>query len=807
MTGVSGDEMTLRLRVDRAFENWAGGVYRRAWWVILACVLVLGALISYAPNNSIDVDLESMIGADDPAIANYQDFTRQFGRDDVTLMLFEPADPFDLEFLTWLRDLHHAVEDELPYLDEVTSLINARVTRGEADRLIVEDLFEDWPPTPERLAFAKEYATTSPFYQNLLLSRDHRMTVMVVELADTDTANDDALEGFEDASDSAPLRLGGLHRNEAMRALTAIVDQRPHPDFEVMMVGEPIASQRSGDEVIRGSALFTLLGLLGISGILVLLFRRVAGAVIPLTLALLGIGATFGVAGIRGLPLNINAQTIPNLLLAVSVSSSLHLIFIFFQLFDAGDTREGALRRAFGHSALPVVFATLTTAGGLASFLAGGLVPLRDVGIFAPIGIVIGLVLSLTLLPAILSVMPVKRRVRRAHSGPGRIEAALVATADLAARRPVATLCACFAVAAVTIAGCSRLYLTFYPVTFIPEDDGVPAWTQRFNDEFAGASAYELVIDTGRENGLHDPALLKKLDQIYTRLPELRGGRDGAVYVGKAISFVDVLKEIHQALNENRPEFYTVPDQRQLIAQELLLFENSGSDDLEELVDSSFRRARFTLRVPFVGGENYPEFVADSLQLFREELPADVKVHGTGALDLFVRVVELMGVGTIKSYGVALVVITLLMMFLIGSLRGGLASMIPNLLPIAMAIGLVGWVLQEFGIYTISVAGIAIGLAVDDTIHVFHQFHRYFRELGDPRAAVRETMRTTGLAILTTTTVLAACFIVYAASPLQNLRWMGWTLTTAIVLAFVADVLVAPALLSLLYRKAKPSRA
>ena len=800
---------SLRSRVESGFEAWAGWVYQRAWWVLGLWLVIFGLLLPQATQNSIDVDIEAMLTADDPSLLRYQEFKRQFGRDDATLLAFEPADPFDLEFLTWLRQLHHAIEDELPYLDEVTSLINARVTRGEGDELIVEELFEDWPPSPERLAFAREYARTNPFYQNLLLSRDHRVTIMVVELSEYPAGSDDALEGFEEIpaengadGSTETLRLNGLLRNETMRVLVRIIEENRRPDLEVLVSGEPLTAQHTGDETQKGMGQFTALALLGISVILILLFRRLSGAMVPITIALLTIGCAFGAAGIRGSPLNVTAQMIPSLLLAVNTSSSIHLLFIFFQSLDQGASREQALRAAYGHSALPVVFANLTTAGGLFSFVVAKTQAVRDIGVIVPIGIAIGLVLCLTLLPALLAVLPLRRKASGgALTRPGFFQKRLVATADLAARRPWTTIACCLAVATIAIAGTHRLQLTFYPVEFVAPDDPLVTATAYLNEKFANTSSLEVIIDTGRENGLHDPALLSALNGLYDRTSELRGGFERELRVGKALSYVDILKEIHRALNENRAEFYTVPTERSLAAQELLLFENSGSDDLEEFVDSQFSMARFTLRVPYEGGEKYIDFVSDARALFEEELPDDVSVHVTGSLELFVTTVVQLGEGLVSSYTMALLIITPLMMLLIGSVRAGLVSMIPNLLPIGMSLGLIGWFSGELSLITVLIGGIAIGLAVDDTIHVFHQFHRYFGELGDARAAIHETMKTTGLALLTTTTVLSAGFFVYASSALPMLQWMGWALMASILLAFLADILLAPALLSLLYRK------
>lgn len=793
------------MRIDRGFESWASWIYRHAWWVIGFWIVVLGVLVSQATHNSIDADLENMLDAKHPASVRNIEFKDQFGRSDSILLGLVPDDVFDLDFLTWLRQLHHAIEDELPYLDEVNSLIDARVTRGEADELIVEDLFEDWPPTAEYLAQAREYATRNPLYQNLLLSRDHNVTVLSVELSNYPTTHGDALGGFDeegiDPSDGAGLRMNGYIRNQTVQALLEIIEKHPRPGLDIHMTGSPVVGLLSGQETVKGTAQFMALAFLGIATILVFLFRRLSGALLPLAIAVLTILATFGVSGFRGVPLNITAQIIPSLLLAVNVSASIHIIFGYLQNLDAGQTREQALRSALGHSALPVVFASMTTAGGLLSFLGAELVAVRDIGLLAPIGITVGLALCLSLLPALLVVLPIRAKSSgSALTRPGIVQDGLVAIGDLAARRPWTTIVCCCAVASIAIAGATRLHLTFDPIEFLPPSHSLVHSTHFMNEEFSGSNALELIIDSGRENGLHDPAMLASVSRLYERTPELRAGLFRELRVGKSLSYVDIVKEIHQALNENRPEFYTVPGERELAAQELLLFENSGSDDLEEFVDSPFRQARFTLRVPFVGGERFVGFIPEVLTLFREELPEGASAHAAGSLDLFVSVVNALSRGTVRSYTLALVVITPLMMLLIGSFRGGLASMLPNLLPIGMALGLIGWVSGAFSLFTILIGGIAIGLAVDDTIHVFHQFHRSFHKLGDARQAIHETMRTTGLALLTTSTVLALGFFVFASSSLPLLQAMGWGLMCSIVLAFLADIILAPALLSLLYR-------
>jgi hypothetical protein len=440
----------------------------------------------------------------------------------------------------------------------------------------------------------------------------------------------------------------------------------------------------------------------------------------------------------------------------------------------------------------------MTTAGGLASFNAAELAGLRDVGILAPVGIGVGVLLTLSLLPALLVSVPFARRAPvEASDESSVLVRGLVRIGDVATGRPALVAASAVALALVVGSGAARLYYVFDPLTFLKEGDPLRVSTEVVGRDLGTVANIDVIVDTGQVNGLHDPALLARLEQLMRRIPDLRGGLAREVEVGKTVSFVDILKEIHQALNENRAEFYSVPDSRPLASQELLLFENTGADDLEDFVDSQFRKARITMRVPWIAPSGFGDLLPDSEALFRETLGPDVDLEFTGLLPLMSVAQEEMRVGLLRSYALAILIITPMMMLLIGSVRGGLVSMVPNLMPIGMVLGLMGWVGLELNVFTMMVGSIAIGLAVDDTIHIIHQYYRYLAVTGDGREAVRSTMRTTGKALLTTSIVLSLGFIVYTLAGMRNLEALGIVTTASIVLAFLADIVVAPALLTL----------
>jgi predicted RND superfamily exporter protein len=412
------------------------------------------------------------------------------------------------------------------------------------------------------------------------------------------------------------------------------------------------------------------------------------------------------------------------------------------------------------------------------------------------VGVLFSLVFALVLLPALLAVVPLRARRREAEETRVALsDRVLRAFGSAAVERPWWIVAATVALIAVAAVGAARLRFSHDPISWLPEESAVRVATDRVNHGLGGASSLDVLLETpGVENGLQDPQILAELDALRSFALSLEVGGQA---VANTISIADILKETHQALNENRPEFYAVPTDRQLVAQELLLFENSGSDDLEDLVDSRFSLASFSLRIPWVDAvDSLPLFDAVE-QAFNEKLGDRVEVTLTGGEAVFSRTLIAVIQSMARSYVLALLIVTPLMILLIGNLRGGLISMIPNITPILLTLGLAGWLGLRIDFSSMMIGAIVLGIAVDDTIHFMHVFQRYCRESGDARDAVRRTLETTGRAILFTSIVLFAGFASFAFASMANLVTTAVLTCFAIAAAFLADVLLAPALMVL----------
>jgi predicted RND superfamily exporter protein len=267
-----------------------------------------------------------------------------------------------------------------------------------------------------------------------------------------------------------------------------------------------------------------------------------------------------------------------------------------------------------------------------------------------------------------------------------------------------------------------------------------------------------------------------------------------------------VLKETHQALNANDPAYYAIPGDRRLVAQELLLFENSGSDDLEELVDRGFQTARVTLLVNYEDGLLYLPLVREVEDGARRILGDRVEITTTGLVKLWLRTITAMLWSTARSYSIALLVIAPLMVLLIGELRLGLLSLVPNLAPIVLGMGMMHWLGIPLDMFTLMVGTIAMGVAVDDTIHVMHGFRRERRRGADADVAVRDTLLSTGRALVITTVALSSGFFVQMLGTMISVRNVGFVTGFTLVAALVADLTLSPAML-VLFSRAEERRA
>ena len=798
---------TIRINMEEWFGSLARIIYHNRLKTIFIMFVIIAAIVSQLPKLTIDISTEGFMHKSDPARVDYDAFRDQFGRDELIVIAIRSQEVFEAKFLKKLKDLHENLFENVPYIEDITSLINARNTRGKKDELIVEDLMENWPKTPEDIAVIKQRTLGNPLYKNLLISENSKMTTIVIKTQtySSEEKASDTLDGFEDdatnekATDNKQYLTDG-ENSKVVAAVEKVAKKYESPDFQIYIAGSAAVTHFLKHSIIKDVRRFLVLAFITVGVFLFIMFRRITGVVLPLLIAIFSLISTISLMAAFKAPIKLPTQILPSFMLAVSVGYSVHILAIFYHNFRKSRSREEAIVYSIGHSGLAVLMTAATTAGGLFSFSTSEVAPIADVGIFAGTGVLLAMVYTIILLPALLAIIPVKIiKNKKDLSEDTTIDRFLAKIGRISTGHPYKILIISAIIIAFSIAGIMKIRFSHDVLKWLPKNNSARIATEKIDKELRGSGSLEIILDTGKENGLYDPGILNRMENTAAYLETLEVGK---VFAGKAWSLTTILKETNRALNENRKQFYAIPKNKKMIAQELLLFENSGSDDMEDFTDSQLSKARLMVKVPFVDATAYTKFLETVNDHLQKNYP-DVKITVTGMSALMFRTVVHAIASMAKSYIYALIIITILMILLIGRLRIGLLSMVPNLAPIIVTLGIMGWVNIPMNLFTMLVGNIAIGLAVDDTIHFMHNFRRYFEESKDAKIAVMETLHTTGRAMLVTSCVLSIGFFIFMFATMNNLIHFGFLTGLAIILALLADYFISPALLVVVNRRAK----
>ena len=800
--------MNWRTKTESKIELFSDWLFENAKITIVVIFVLVAGIASQLPSLKIDTTTEGFLHKSDPMRVQYDEFRDQFGRDEKLMIAVKTQNIFDLDFLEKLDRFHHALEDELPNIKGVDSLINARNTYGIEGELIVEPLIDNLPQNNEDLISLKETVTNNSLYKNSLYSEDFRMTTVTIDTetysnngASQDATNlefDDSLEFDDDSIGGQRLYLTDAENDEIIAQTQQIMQRFNDDNFEIYLSGSAAIAGIFKQALMNDSVIFISLMMIVIMIVLFILFRRISGVILPLSCVSLTLIMTVSLMSIFSAPFTMATQIMPTFLLAVVTSASIHLLAVFYKDFAKTNDKKKSLRYAMGHSGLAIIMTSVTTAVGLWSFSFSGVAPVADLGVFASSGVMVGLVFTLVFLPALVSVTNFKVvKQKSSEDEYSLMDRALIGISVFATTRPklIISVSTVLIICAAIIA--AQLRFSHFPLQWLPEDNFARVATEAVDENLKGSLTLEVIIDTEKTNGLYNPELLRVIDDVSKNINSISTGN---MFVGKVISYIDVIKETNRALNENRDEYYAIPDDSDLIAQEFLLFESSGNNDLASLVDANYSKARLTLKTPFIDSLEANTFIDNAQIYLDQKFGSLAKVTFTGIGTLMTVTFEEAIYSSAVSYILAFSLITILMVLLIGNLKIGLISMIPNLLPIVILSTIMVIFKMPLDMFTLLIGAIALGLAVDDTVHFMHNFRRYELQYNDVDKAVRLTLMGTGRAITLTSIVLALGFLVLTFSQMNNMFDFGVLTASAILVALLADFFLMPAIMKLIIK-------
>jgi predicted RND superfamily exporter protein len=509
-------------------------------------------------------------------------------------------------------------------------------------------------------------------------------------------------------------------------------------------------------------------------------------AVVTLLMIVLSIVTAAGAAGWMGISLTPPSASAPTMILTLAVADSVHLLITFLQRVRHGDSRVDAMRESLRINLQPIFLTSVTTAIGFLSMNFSDAPPFRDLGNIVSIGVLAAFFYTIAILPALMLLLPV--RVKAAHNG---TLAAMDGLADFVIkwRRPVLV-----SMSLITLLLVFHIKDNELNDEFVKYFDNTVAFrtdTDFTVDNLTGLYSISYSLKAAEPGGISEPAFQQKLEEFanwYRQQPEV-------LHVS---SLSDTMKRLNKNLHQDQAQWYRIPEQRDLAAQYLLLYEMSlpyGLDLNNQInVDKSATKLDASLRSI---SSNSTIAVEERAQVWLEQnAPESMHVHGASPTLMFshigARNIRSMLVGTT----IALVLISILLTIALRSVRIGLISLVPNLVPAGLAFGLWGMLVGEVGLALSVVTGMTLGIVVDDTVHFLSKYLRARREDGLSSAdAVRYAFHTVGTALWTTSIVLMAGFFILTQSHFKLNSGMGLLTAITIGFALIADFLLLPTLL------------
>jgi len=810
---------TFKVRTEKALKRFGLGVMR--WRNLFLALIVFGvALISYnIPRLSIATSLESSFKGRNRAIQEYQEFRDRFGRDDKIFILISSEDIFSIHFLARLKEFHEDLENTVPMINEVDSLINARYIEGKEGELRVSRFIDRLPETEAEAEVLRRKALDYPLYRNTYLSRNGDSIIMVIKTQAVSALTEDGKRirnhgrGFADGEmqdkGSSLKSISQVENIAILGIIETVVKQYNAENFNIVFSGTP-AYQYHVEPKIRKSLIWVSIMVLSLTFFfMAVLFGRVSGIFLPQFVVIMALAATMGLMAMIGVPFTLTSSMLPSIILSVGLTAPIHFMVIFFKY----QKRVGRLRaviRTLEHSGLPIIMTSLTTIIGLLSFSFTEIAPVAHLGIFSAIGICICLLLTLIFLPCMISLLKILPGREREYLYEKSVyNRMLIWMGRNSIRHAHDIYIISFVLFIIILPGFFRFNFSHNMLHYFEEEERFYQETRLIEDETSGFRALEVVLDTGRENGILEYSFLEKLDDLKDYALK-QNNISGRPYTGKIISILDIVKRANQVWHNDDHEYFAIPGDNYLIGRQLTEFRRAGPEYLEKFTDPDFSLARFTAMMYWKDAAMDVDFVKQ-LKSYAEELfGSSVRVAVTGAVAIGSRVIDSMMNNLTVGYLTAFFVITIFMIISVGDVKLGLVAMIPNIYPIIAGLGLMGLMGIPLNTYNLIGGSIVIGVAVDDTIHFFHNFRNYYSKTGDVEAAVLETLRTAGRALITTTLILVSCFWLRLFSSLKVISDFGLIVGFSLLVAFLADVMLAPALLNYMYdgkdRKNKEKR-
>ncbi|NOY83826.1 MAG: MMPL family transporter [Nitrospirae bacterium] len=746
-------------------------VIRRRWSLIIVTLLVVvfagRGMLFLSFNN----DNRVFFSPENPQLKALEALENTYTKENGVLFVIAAKDGniFTRETLSAIEELTEK-SWHIPYTIRVDSLTNYQHTEVSEDDLIVENLAKNAMQLNDvELRRIKKIALSEPLLLNRMISS---------------------------AGDVTRIYANTLLPGKSMNEVTEVSDyvnrlaeaaRKTHPGIDIYLTGGVLLDNAFGEASKKDMA--TLIPAMFLTLILIvgLSLRSFYATIATLFVILISTVTAMGVAGWLGISITAASVNAPTIILTLAVADSVHLLATMIRLIRQGKNKQKAIVEALRTNLQAVFLTSTTTAVGFLSMNFSDAPPFRDLGNIVAIGVSSAFFYSVLFLPALMAVFPLRIKIKQED----RPETHLNPLANFVIEWPKTVLWISLLIGVALTTGISRIELNDNFIKYFDESNEVRRATDFMEAHLTGADLIEYALESGEESGINDPSYLTQVEAFanwYRTQPK----------VSHVLSITDIIKRLNQNMHENDPAYYRIPERRDLTAQYLLLYELSlpFGLDLNNQINVKKSATRMLVTVKDISTKELQILENNARRWLTENAPQQMFTYGSGLSVIWADLAQRNIYSMLKASFGALILISVILAFALKSLKLGLISLLPNLLPALMAFGIWGMFVGEVGLGLSVVVTMTLGIVVDDTIHFLNKYVRARREQNlDPAHAIRYAFNTVGPAMWVTTLALVAGFMVLTLSSYRMNADMGLMSALTITLALGMDFLLLPSVL------------
>lgn len=782
--------------INQWFKRFGEHLLRWRWFVLIGiCGLTLAGILGL-PKIKFQMTVEDWFLDNDPLVIAKNAFKQTFGNYDYASVLVEAEDVFAPDILRMIRELGEELKATVPFADTVNSLTDFEFTRGTAEGIEIQNIVPEQIPTdPQTIEAIRRLAFSKPFLVNRLFSDDSKQAWIVLRLKPYP-------ENAAQMLKKSPEVVVG---EEVLKILRQ--DKYQHSAYRLKPSGTPaLAAQESqffASEAIR----LILLSIVIATVVLFIALRSLRGIIVPLLVFAGAVVIVFGFMGHLGVEVNNAVITLPIYLgLVVAIAYSIHLFNFFERSFAISGQRHTAMLHAIEEVGWPTFFTATTTVGSLLSFYFVTIRQIRWMGLSSAAVVTMVYLLAMTFLPIALSFgrdrLPqsaessylhhvkvtaftsLRVQIRRFDRWS---ESLLENSGRCILRHPKQILVVFALITALFSVGIKDVYISMdYERMYGLKVPYVKELYDIGQSKVGSMYSYDVTLSFATPDLAKQPEILRNVDILVSeisRLPKVK----------RVSSLLDMLKDLHQIMNNDDPTYYRAPDDQALVAQLLLLYELANGAEQQNWVDYDYRTLRLSVEVTAFDSAAVQEGFRTITRRAQELFP-DAQVGLVGTLMQISIMQNYVAKGEIISFFISLLVIGLLMMIVFQSISTGLIGMIPNVAPQLLVLGLMGYLHIPLDMTTMMIVPMLLGLAVDDTIHFINHTKLEFQRTGSYEQSVHSTFVTIGKSIFMASLILIASFSAYLTSIAAFFVHLAVLLIIGVASALVAEYFVTPVL-------------